>query len=243
MNVKQLAMSIFLASTFSSAALAENGKYFEKKYVKIEIGLVKPKLNAFAENLKNREKVRNRNEFLGTGIAFGFKHNDHIRTEIGFFESKLVKASGEYKDKIEGENFKRKESFEHLLAKTSARTILLSAYYDFANLHSTITPYVGFGMGLSRVKYDYSFDKEVRGWIRNEYGGGDPDNYPAERKSDKGTKTKFAYKLATGVDLKLSEHVSVDLGYNFIDHGKVKTAFGDQKFRTHNVLVGLKYNF
>ncbi|MEE9913748.1 MAG: outer membrane beta-barrel protein [Deltaproteobacteria bacterium] len=109
-------------------------------------------------------------------------------------------------------------------------------------------PYAGIGAGLSHNRIGqmtYLF----------------PENPGAHKISitPSGDKTDFAYMLAIGTGLLLTEHISLDIAYRYFDLGRVETSPGnmymdvipagipvggtESRLRTHGLAVGLRYHF
>lgn len=74
-----------------------------------------------------------------------------------------------------------------------------------------------------------------------------------------GNRTDFAYMLAAGTGLMLTDHLSLDVAYRYSDLGRVETSAGNMymdvipagiavngieaRLRTHGLVVGLRYQF
>jgi opacity protein-like surface antigen len=93
-------------------------------------------------------------------------------------------------------------------AKMSTTTVLGNLYYDFAN-DSAFTPYVGAGAGY--------------GWVSNTPTGKD---------------NGFAFGLAAGVAVDLTQNIALDVGYRFRD-----TFISGANPMEHQVTAGLRFSF
>lgn len=109
-------------------------------------------------------------------------------------------------------------------------------------------PYVGGGAGLSYNRID-------RMTFRF------PDNPGVHKISitPSGDRTDFAFMLAIGTGIILTEHLSLDIAYRYFDLGRVETSPGNMDMntipagidinsieaplRTHGLAVGLRYHF
>lgn len=122
--------------------------------------------------------------------------------------------------------------------KVTLHTTMMNAYYDFHN-SSDITPYLGAGLGLALIdaKFTSSFyddeDGDITGGISK-------------------SKANFAWSLNAGVSYKINDSFTADLGYRYLDAGKITNTsstlgIGQEKFSakfaTHDVTVGLRYSF
>ncbi|RTR20193.1 porin family protein [Azospirillum griseum] len=137
----------------------------------------------------------------------------------------------------------------------------VSSLRGFANLYLDITgltdglgvfkPYVGAGLGFSRNKLaDLTVtDTSVIGLATT------PTNF--DRYSLNGsTRTNFAWQVMAGTGIAVTDAITVDLGYRYLDAGKAKsgvtlTGLGvsttvsprTANLRTHELTLGLRYAF
>ena len=116
-------------------------------------------------------------------------------------------------------------SFNDLDADFSAVTGMVNGYWDIANFGG-FTPYVGIGLGVSANTLS-----DV--------------NLPVGQRSN--TVFDFAYALMAGFSYDVSDRVTFDAGYRYIELGAAR-ADGDDPIRyqnvnSHDVRVGLRYNF
>ena len=93
-------------------------------------------------------------------------------------------------------------------ADMSTTTVLGNLYFDWAN-DSAFTPYVGAGLGY--------------GWVND---------------TPSGDESGIAYGLATGVAMKLTDSVDLDVGYRFRD-----TMISGSDPQEHIVSAGVRFNF
>lgn len=117
-------------------------------------------------------------------------------------------------------------------SRFSALSILANAYVDLGNF-AGITPYVGAGIGGTRVKW--SDIEDVR------YGG-----------SHEGAANwRFTYALMAGASVDLTHNLKLDAGYRYRHINGGKMFEGDQwigdghdkGMNVHDVRVGLRYMF
>lgn len=115
--------------------------------------------------------------------------------------------------------------FNDLDAEFTAYTGMVNAYWDIANLGG-VTPYVGVGAGLT---------------LNNLHDI----NLPTGQRNN--TRADFAWAVMAGVQVELSDNVSLDAGYRYIDLGKAKAKGNDpivvKDLVSHDVRVGIRYNF
>lgn len=159
---------------------------------------------------------------LATGLSF---HND---SEISYGASKVVFSPGVVASgvvgyafgngvRLEGEVSYRRADFKTIGGDVSSLTGLGNFYYDIKN-DSTVTPYLGFGLGYSRV--DWKPDSGISG-------------------DDK----VLAYQVATGLGIEMSKHVVLDIGYRYFATQDIMSNSVNAEYRNHNVTIGVKYMF
>ena len=156
----------------------------------------------------NGDLRSNQNEDLGTGSAFGFSVgkylNDNFRLEL-----EATKRTGYEFDArcttICGAGVEDK-------AKIQTETLFINGFYDFQPFsirNTAITPYLGGGVGISRNKMGTT---EI-------YLNG----LPAGVTIDGNTINKFAYKLSAGTLFSLTEQLSLDVNYQYVNLGDFKS--------------------
>ena len=120
--------------------------------------------------------------------------------------------------------------------KVRRQSLMLNAYYDFHN-STCITPYVGAGIGIARLKSSRTLDAGENDGLFD----------------DSDTAVNFAWQIGVGASWSVTDNVAFDAGYRYADYGKVKTksvapregdVFADQvKARANEFYVGLRYTF
>ena len=183
---------------------------------------------------------------LGTGSAFGFSagkyFSDNFRLEL-----ELIKRTGyEYDaDYIGGLEEALRMSQAGDLDSTS---IFVNGFYDFQPFsirNTAITPYLGGGIGISRNKMDKVNDL-ISGVSQGVTIDGD-------------TVNQFAYKLSAGTLVSLTEQLSLDVNYQYVNLGSFKSGarvevngvfnqdlvegVNGGEIKTQELMVGLQYKF
>jgi len=129
--------------------------------------------------------------------------------------------------------------------KLGVQSFFLNGYYDIHN-SSSITPYVGLGLGFGKVSY------EVSGVVKDS-----PITHQESPYSFSGSKTKFAWNIGGGAAWQLSDSMALDLGYRYANFGKFSTVefdysdsgggwvleANDVKTSAHDVMLGLRFSF
>ncbi len=101
--------------------------------------------------------------------------------------------------------------------------MMANAYYDFKN-SSSITPYIGGGIGFANVNVGDGSIGGVQVW---------------EEDDD----TVFAYQLAVGTGFDVTKQLTVDLGYRYYATQDPSFGLADAEYSSHNVMAGLRYRF
>lgn len=91
---------------------------------------------------------------------------------------------------------------------TSYQTYFINTFYDFKNLHSTIKPYLGFGLGFSKNTLSKQASTTANG----------RDFFIYQKKSG----NSFAWNLSVGSMVNLNKNIYLDFSYRFVDLGKIK---------------------
>lgn len=113
--------------------------------------------------------------------------------------------------------------------KTTANTGMINGYYDIPyTIAGRFTPYVGGGVGRSRNKVNNI----------NWNDGGSSGQVPG------GSKTSTAWQLTLGADIRITRNWVIDVGYRYVDLGKLSTnagaATGGQPFNLNNYTTPLE---
>ena len=183
-------------------------------------------------------------EDLGTGSAFGFSVgkylNDNFRLEL-----EATKRTGYDLDA----RLTKNSTFSSN-AKIQTVALFVNGFYDFQPFtisNTPITPYVGGGIGISRNKTgtDVSSTNGIPNGVSTV---GDTSN-------------QFAYKLSAGTLVSLTDQLSLDVNYQYVNLGEFeegtevyrdglrradldaqKGANGGE-IKTQELMVGLQYTF
>ena len=96
-------------------------------------------------------------------------------------------------------------------ADVKSLTVFLSGYFELLPmilLQKSVTPYLGVGVGMSRNKME-TVDLYQNGALLGTLSGN--------------TETEFSRKFALGTLIELSDNVSIDLNYQYVDLGDIKS--------------------
>jgi len=175
------------------------------------------------------------------GLGFGYYFNDWLRFDV----------TGEYRGRA---NFKGSEIYntgggpftDEYTGSKSEWLFLFNGYVDLGTWNN-LTPFVGAGVGMSRINL-YNIQDVCHGC------GGNPANNGVSFAADS-SKWNFAWAVHAGLAYKVSKNFTVELGYRYVDLGKVTT--GDfvsydgsqtlagstfKNITSHDVKLGLRFN-
>jgi len=135
------------------------------------------------------------------GISIGKYLSEHFRGEIGISQRKGFK----YHTTVPAlpENYYK--------ADVESFAVFLNGYVDaqpMTFLQNSVTTYVGAGIGISRNKMN-PLSIHSEGVLLGT--------------ASSNTETEFAFKFALGVLMNLADNVSVDLNYQYVDLGDIKS--------------------
>tara|TARA_B110000008_G_scaffold170427_1_gene170183 strand:+ start:112 stop:825 length:714 start_codon:yes stop_codon:yes gene_type:complete len=183
------------------------------------------------------------NEDLDTGSAFGFSVGKYV-TDSFRLELEAIKRTG-YEYDVNSLLFPASAN----KAKIETHALFINGFYDFQPFsisNTPITPYLGGGVGISRNKIGTIVEHE--------------DGPPNGMTTDGDTINQFAYKLSAGTLVSLTEQLSLDVNYQYVNLGAFKgsTEVYDEEEReeedyqrgtnggdikTQELMVGLQYTF
>lgn len=207
LSASALAIGMFAASQ----AMADcNGLYLAARG-----GVVKHKFESSKHGGDgNSLNDFNKNKFMMSG-ALGFRYN-YFRTELEYVWRNKNKYNHDEEGISTGYRFK-------------SQSYMLNGYFDLAP-YSWLTPYVGAGIGFTKMKIDS--DTIISG-----IG-------PADKGWHEST-TNFTWSVGGGLSVKVTNRFNVDAGYRYYDMGKLKGYTGKEKndITAQEVYGGIRYVF
>lgn len=155
---------------------------------------------------------------FGGGIGFGYHFTDNFRADL------TVSHLGK-------DEFAYTTPANAAIGSHSAWSGLVSGYFDIATVVG-ITPYVGAGLGVV-----YSRNEVVASLA----------GHPESPRSFNDRSYDFAYALMAGASYKMTDNVSVDLGYQFLHtpdapYMDPTTLVMSEGSKQHLVRLGLRYD-
>jgi len=113
-------------------------------------------------------------------------------------------------------------------------TVMFNTFLDMRN-PSPVTPYIGIGVGIATLYLDDTYGTEVSTGYR-------------QRLYESNDEAVFAYQAAAGLEIALTQMLSLDLGYRYF--GTTKANFNrntstetEMKFESHNASIGFRVKF
>ncbi len=183
------------------------------------------------------------NEDLGTGSAFGFSVGKYLTNSFRL-ELEAIKRTGyEYDARFTTAGLTTVTEE----AKIQTEALFVNGFYDFQPFSirkTAITPYLGGGVGISRNKMGTIVENE----------NGIPDGTTLNGT----TINQFAYKLSAGTLVSITEQLSLDVNYQYVNLGAFKSGtpfstpsssgnlqrpFNGGDIKTQELMVGLQYTF
>ena len=238
--IRKLTLALLLTLPSISMAIDLEGYYITAK------GGVSKTFNTGVTSF-NRENGALRtfqNEDLGTGSAFGFSVGKYL-TDSFRLELEAIKRTGyEYDARVSTAGLTSVTEE----AKIQTEAVFINGFYDFQPFtmsNTAITPYLGGGVGISRNKMETIMEHRF-GLINGVTNDGNTIN-------------QFAYKLSAGTLVSLTEQLSLDVNYQYVNLGAFKSgtelflngAFFSSlqrvtnggEIKTQELMVGLQYTF
>jgi len=185
------------------------------------------------------------NNQLGTGLALGVSVgkylNDNFRLELEATQRTGYKFQAAMTKSVALSIYSER-------AKIKTHALFINGFYDFQpfSINNTpITPYLGGGVGLSRNKMEM---EEYKNGLSNTglfFDSQDP--------------YEFAYKLSAGTLFSLTEQLSLDVNYQYVNLGEFKSGveltrgevvvrqfdvgMSGGEIRAQELMIGLQYKF
>lgn len=168
----------------------------------------------------------NKNDFYNGSIAAGYQYGNGWRTEAEYTLNK--------KSEYTSGSASFPSSLNH--HKTESQRVMLNIYRDY-EIYQGVSLYGTLGLGIAEIKSS--------GWQGNE-----------ARKYNSNTNTNLIYSFGAGVSYEPIERLSFDLGYRYVDLGKIESGMNnfsnfrglqDEQMKAHlksqEIAMGVRYLF
>jgi opacity protein-like surface antigen len=181
-------------------------------------------------------------EDLGTGTAFGLSVGKYISDNFRLELEAIKRTSYEFDAAYNIAPEAREK------ADIDSKSLFINAFYDFKSFDissTSVTPYLGGGVGISSNKVS----------SQKQYNEGAPNGGTFNDK----TISQFAYKLSAGSLFSLTEKLSLDINYQYVDlgsfkggnelyangvlQGSIDAGLNGGEIKTQELMVGLQYKF
>ena len=167
-------------------------------YGAFRAGYVKHDADEFQGDFKDRR-------FMMSG-ALGYRW-EYFRTELEYVWRKYTRDRSQFP----------------LSTMLKTYSYMWNAYYDVLP-YNWWTPYVGGGIGLSKIRY---LDKHIiTGTVNEEWAT-----------------TRFTWSLGAGLSLKVTNRLNFYAGYRYYDLGSPKRAGGTYDVSAQEIYGGIRYVF
>ena len=200
--IRKLTLALLL--TLPSIALAID---LEGYYITAKGGVSKTFNTGTTSSVSAGNLFTFQNEDLGTGSAFGFSVgkylNDNFRLEL----EAIKRAGYEYDARVSTAGLTSVVD----KAKIQTEAVFINGFYDFQSFsirNTAITPYLGGGVGISRNKMGTV--------VENNNG------LPTGTTFNDDSINQFTYKLSAGTLVSLTEQLSLDVNYQYVNLGAFK---------------------
>ena len=237
--MKKLLAVLLLTLPTMAVAVDLDGYYFTAKGgVSKTMDTGTTTLNNLGGQLRTFE-----NEDLGTGSAFGFSVGKYLTNNFRL-ELEAIKRTGYEYDANASPPF----TAVTVESKIQTEAVFINGFYDFQPFsmrNTAITPYLGGGVGISKNKMGTGVEHN--------------DGIPSGVTIDDNTIHQFAYKLSAGTLVSLTEQLSLDVNYQYVNLGAFKGGPGvysngvfagnlqrginGGEIKTQELMVGLQYKF
>lgn len=167
-----------------------------------------------------------KDDFYNASLAAGYQYGNGWRTEAEYTFNKKAEYTSG--------STAFPTSFNH--HKTEAQRLMLNAYRDY-EIYQGISVYGTVGIGIAKVKSS--------GWQGN-----------TSRQYASNTDTNLAYSLGAGVSYEPINKLNFDLGYRYVDLGKIESGMNrfanarglqDEQMKAHlksqELVLGVRYLF
>ena len=241
--IKKITLALLFTIPSLSFAIDLDGFYITPKG-----GISKTSnTGAVSSNDDRGDSSNYENEDLGTGTAFGFSVGKYL-TDSFRLELEATKRTGYEFDARDTSVVLPGGGIHTEEAKIQTEAVFINGFYDFQPFtmsNTAITPYLGGGVGISRNKMGTTV----------EHINGIPDGVTL----DGNTINQFAYKLSAGTLVSITEQLSLDVNYQYVNLGAFKggtehtntdlstsiyqRGINGGEIKTQEIMVGLQYTF
>lgn len=237
-------IAISLLSLVSSAAFAGAESLYVSGKIGASIVQVSNQKWETSDNEFAKTNLGNTNDSVfGGNIAVGYDFSKTttlpLRTELEFGMREKASTSHNLESFNDPSVF---SSSDDVKTDITLNTVMLNTYYDFKN-DTKFTPYVSVGLGMASIHHKMRYDYNQHIVSANEF--------THEKYTKSKTTTNFAWSVGLGSQYRVNNHVSLDMGYRFLDAGKSEASYyadsqentSKVKVKSHDIMFGVTYRF
>ena len=138
----------------------------------------------------------------------------------------LKTNAGTLRAEIEyNKNETAEKSFYNIISgEVDTQSLMLNAYYDI-DTGTKLSPYIGAGIGYAKV--EGKLTENISG---HQYQSSMDDN-------------TFAWQVGTGLGYAITENITIDAGYRYMDYGSFDEGFSELDTNAHEIHLGARYTF
>lgn len=200
--MKHLLLVALVATSFSGLANAGNGVYTslkagvsDNKFKDTELTM-----SATSETFHTDNMESNIYPTISTGLGYDFSqhYNINVRAE---FEYTYRDTNKFYETTVRNSyNYSVPPNIDH---KFKSQSLMFNGYYDFKN-SSKFTPYIGVGVGITKLK-------KITSYFFNPAAG-----FPSDPILNSETDNLFTWSAGAGLAYAINNNVNLDLSYKYI---------------------------
>ena len=213
---------------------------FKDFYITVKGGFSKSRDTGKIHFEDDVQKNTNEDEDLGAGYIFGLSVGKYITNNLRLELEASQRGDLEFNSAPSGAT----PGFEYK-ADIDTKSVLINGFYDFQPFiinSSSVTPYLGGGIGFSRNELGTVTETSTGGTV---FIDGDK-------------LSQFAYKFAAGTLVSLTKKLSIDISYQYVDLGRFKSGknlsnngvrsaltkeHNGGEIKTQELMIGLQYKF
>lgn len=235
---------VSLLSLVSSAAFAGAESLYVSGKIGASIVQVSNQKWETSDNEFEKTNLGNTNDSVfGGNIAVGYDFSKTttlpLRTELEFGMREKASTSHNLNSFNDQKGF---SSSDDVKTDITLNTVMINTYYDFKN-DTKFTPYVSVGLGMASINHKMRYDYNEHIVSMNQF--------THEKFTKSKTTTNFAWSVGLGSQYRVNNHVSLDMGYRFLDAGKSEASYyadsqentSKVKVRSHDIMFGVTYRF
>lgn len=237
-------IAVSLLSLVSSAAFAGAESLYVSGKIGASIVQVSNQKWLTSDNEFEKTNLGNTNDSVfGGNIAVGYDFSKTttlpLRTELEFGMREKASTNHNLESFNDPGVF---SSSDDVKTDITLNTVMLNTYYDFKN-DTKFTPYVSVGLGMASINHKMRYDYNEHIVSMNQF--------THEKFTKSKTTTNFAWSVGLGSQYRVNNHVSLDMGYRFLDAGKSEASYyadsqentSKVKVRSHDIMFGITYRF